>query len=398
MTESEIIVIGGGIAGASAALHLARYGHDVTLLESRTIASEASGLNMGGLGGAGWGNSPGLQEHLTMGSLDIFESLALDDGYDIEFRRSGTLQAIQNDEQYEYAWDRMFKMRALGHTMELISTREARVIEPEANPNLLGFLHTPMRGQADPVKATQAFASAAKASGAKIVEGQKVTSIETTSDGYSLSCGAEEHRAKTIVIAAGAWCAPIGEMFGLNIPIVSVKGQMWATEPMPPRVFHTISSSESSLAWDRETASEDYPPDLTHREGRRTTRHLYGRQNALGEIIFGGDRQAVGYDMSIDTNGIEVNKGQATEVLPFLSSLPIGRTWAGLMPFSLDGKPIIGRIDSRPNAYIVSGLASSGFGRGPMAGKLVADFVHSGQMPTVLLESNPNRCITELTI
>ncbi len=104
----------------------------------------------------------------------------------------------------------------------------------------------------------------------------------------------------------------------------------------------------------------------------------------------------IGYNKTIDATGIEVNLGHATEVIPMLSQLSISRTWAGLMPFSLDGKPIIGKIPQLDNLYIVSGLASSGFGRRPMAGKLIADYVHTGHRPQVLAEANPARCITAL--
>jgi glycine/D-amino acid oxidase-like deaminating enzyme len=65
------------------------------------------------------------------------------------------------------------------------------------------------------------------------------------------------------------------------------------------------------------------------------------------------------------------------------------------MPFSIDGSPIIGRIPLRENLFIVSGLASSGFGRGPMAGRLAAELIHTGQMPRVLAEADPARCVTE---
>ena len=158
-----------------------------------------------------------------------------------------------------------------------------------------------------------------------------------------------------------------------------------------------MSSAESSHHWSVDDGSDaDSPPDLTHRDGRRVTRHLYGRQRRNGEIIFGGDRQLVGYDKSVEHTGVEVNKGHASEVLPMLSSLPISRTWAGLMPFSLDGAPIIGAIPSRENLYIVSGLASSGFGRGPMSGKLLADYIHTAHRPHPLAESNPARRVTEL--
>ena len=100
--EAEVLIIGGGIAGASTAFHLAEQGGDVLLLERGEIASEASGVNMGGLGGSGWGNNPDLLSHLTAGSVEIFKRMQIDLGYDIEFRLSGTLTAIHTDAQYEY--------------------------------------------------------------------------------------------------------------------------------------------------------------------------------------------------------------------------------------------------------------------------------------------------------
>jgi len=90
MADAEVIIIGGGIAGASAAFHLAGYGRDVILLERGEIASEASGVNAGGIGALGWGNLPDLESYLTMGSLQIFRSLQLELGYDIESRIPGT--------------------------------------------------------------------------------------------------------------------------------------------------------------------------------------------------------------------------------------------------------------------------------------------------------------------
>ena len=69
MAEAEVLIIGGGIAGASTAYHLAQQGHSVTLLERGDVASEASGVNAGSIGALGWGALPDLQAYLTMGSL-----------------------------------------------------------------------------------------------------------------------------------------------------------------------------------------------------------------------------------------------------------------------------------------------------------------------------------------
>jgi glycine/D-amino acid oxidase-like deaminating enzyme len=396
MTESEIVIVGGGIAGASAAYHLAAHGRRVILIERGEVASAASGLNMGGIDAYGWGDAPDLQAHLTAGSIEIFETVQIDLGEDIEFRRSGGIQAIHTAEEYEYERERVENLRKRGQVAELLTTREARGIEPGLSPALLGAMYAPRRGQADPVKATQAFARLAERRGARVLTSHDVTAITPRSGGeYALTTSGGDVVAGSLVIAAGAWCAPLGAMLDLDIPIVPVRGQMWATAPLPPRSFHTISAAESAMAWHRDRGGA--PPDLTHRNGRRVTRHLYGRQRRNGEIIFGGDRELLGFVSTPDSKGIEVNRDHAISVLPFLADLPIARTWAGLMPFPLDGKPLIGRIPGRQNLWIVSGLASSGFGRGPMAGKLLADALHTGTPALVLADADPARCVRELT-
>jgi sarcosine oxidase subunit beta len=399
MTETEILIIGGGIAGASTAYHLAQYGRQVTLLERHNIASEASGVNAGAIGAIGWGHVPNLESYLTMGSLEIFKSLQVELGDDIEFRRSGSLQAIQTEAEYTYIQRRVLELRSQGYTVDLLSIQEARMIEPGLSPALFGCLWMPLRAQADPIKATQALASAAERRGAHILLNHEVTAIQSPSAGrYQVETSQGSYQAAIMVIAAGAWCGHIGAMLGLRIPIVPVRGQMWASEPQPPRLFQTISAAESSLYWHISPGNDDQsPPYLTHRGHQRLTRHLYGRQTRTGEIIFGGDRQLVEYQKTPDPAGIEVNHRHAAEVLPFLRELSTARTWAGLMPFSLDGAPMIGRIALYPQLYIVSGLASSGFGRGPMAGQLLADYIHTGHRPHVLVEADPARCVTLAT-
>ena len=396
MDSYDVIVIGGGIAGCSAAWHLACHGRNVALVERGEIASEASGVNAGGIGALGWGHVPDLEAYLTMGSLQIFKSLQLDLGYDIEFRQSGGLQVIQTPAQHDYAKDRVLSLTSRGYTAELLSAGEARAIEPGLNPELLGAMYFPLRGQADPTRATRAFADAARERGAEILTRTEVVAIDQDADGeYQLTCEERTLQGRYLVVAAGAWCGPVGEMLGIRIPVIPVRGQMWATEPLPPRVFHSLSGVESYSHWSADSGGTvDLPPELTHVEGRRTTRHLYGRQTRDGEIVFGGDRQAIGYDRSVDVGGIENNFAHTAEVLPLLHELAITRTWSGLMPFSLDGRPIIGKIPQLENLYIATGLASSGFGRGPMAGKLIADYIHTGHRPHVLAESDPARCIT----
>jgi sarcosine oxidase, subunit beta len=394
MPDTDILIVGGGIAGASAAYHLAAHGRRVTLLERGEIASGASGVNAGAIDSIGWGDRPDLQAHLTAGSVDIFKAVQLDHGEDIEFRQSGALQAIHTPEQYEFERERIQALRARGHQVELLATRDVRSLEPGVSPRLLGAMYSPLRSQADPRRATRALATLAERQGARILTSHEVRGLAPRpAGGYAARTAQGETVAGALVIAAGAWCGPLGALLGLDIPIVPVRGQMWATPPAPPSIFQTISSAESQHAWHLDPGGE--PPFLTIRKGARVTRHLYGRQRRDGEIIFGGDREEAGWSTTPDPVGIEVNRGHAAEVLPFLVGLGVARTWAGLMPFPLDGKPLIGRVRGRDNLWIVSGLASSGFGRGPMAGKLLADYLHTGTPAPVLAEADPAGRIRE---
>ena len=405
--ESDVLIIGGGIAGTATAFHLAQHGERVTMLERGSIASEASGVNAGGLGGSGWGHNPNLQSYLTAGSFEVFKTLQLDMGYDIEFHAPGGLQAVHTAQQWDYVRDCVLHQKADGYNVELLTTREARAIEPEVSESLAGFVFFPERGRADPTKTTEAFGEAAVVLGASIKTSHDVQGLTQLQDGsWQADTSQGEFRASTLVLAVGAWSGPLGGLLGIKIPVAPVRGQMWATAPVPPSIFHLISSAESSFDWssgqgsrvsmesDLQEPDEDLPPELTHRGDLRITRHLYGGQTRNGEIIFGGDRQMVGYNYHPDANGLEVNRGHASEVIPLVSRLPISRTWAGIMPFSMDGKPIIGKVPHYENLFILTGLASSGFGRGPMAGKLLADYIHTGHPAAVLAESDPARCIT----
>jgi sarcosine oxidase subunit beta len=393
MSDAEILVVGGGIAGASTAFHLAAHGRQVTLLERGEIASGASGVNAGAIDSIGWGDTPDLQAHLTAGSVEIFTAVQLDHGQDIEFRQSGALQAIHTPAQYAFAHQRVETLRKRGHQVELLTTREARSLEPGFSPALLGAMYSPLRSQADPQAATRALAALAAQQGARVRTGHEVTAITARGRDWVVRSPTGDIVAGALVIAAGAWCGPVGALLGLDIPIIPVRGQMWATAPAPTSVFQTISSAESQHVWHLDPGGE--PPFLTIRRGTRVTRHLYGRQRRNGEIIVGGDRELVGWNTMPDPAGIEVNRGHAAEVLPFLAGLPIARTWAGLMPFPLDGNPLIGRVPGRDGVWIVSGLASSGFGRGPMAGKLLADYLHTGTAAPVLAEADPASRIRE---
>src|SRR6266487_3367114 len=395
---TEILIIGGGITGTSTAFFLTKAGHEVTLLERGELASEASGLNAGTLWQIGWDTSPDLSTTLSMGGLELFKMLQFELGYDIEFRQSGALKAIQTEEQLEFMQKRVQHLKSQGYSLGILTTRDAQSIEPELSQELFGCLYYHLGGSANPVKTTQAFASAAQQRGARILTNHEVSTIEYLDNStYKIVTNKSIFQTKTLVLAAGPWCRPIGSMLGLNIPVFPVRGQMWSTGPVPTRLFHALGAAESTLYWHNNPYSnKDTPLELTLRDNVRLTRHLYGRQTRDGEIIFGGDRQ-LSNSKTPDEAGIALNRNHVIEIFPFLRKFPIKRTWAGLMPFTSNLEPIIGKIPQHENLYIITGLSSSGFEQGPMSGKLLVEHIHNGKASAILSRAAPVETVTYLT-
>ncbi len=107
-----------------------------------------------------------------------------------------------------------------------------------------------------------------------------------------------------------------------------------------------------------------------------------------GEIIIGGDRQ-LDAPKAPDLDGIETNRAHALELFPELQDLPITRAWAGWMPFTRDLHPLIGQIPHLDNLYLLTGLSSSGFEKGLMSGKLLAELINHGAAVPILSVADP---------
>ena len=250
MIETEILIIGGGIAGASTAYHLAQHGRQVTLLERGNIASEASGVNAGSIGAIGWGNMPNLESYLTMGSLEIFKAMQVELGYDIEFRRSGSLQAMQTEAEYAYFQHRVATLRSQGYTVDLLTSGEAPNHRAAHQSQASGLHVYASEGTGRPAEgdtsiccrgrgAWGAYPGRSRSQGDALARRCCLRGRDLTGRIRGWNRG---HRRRRVV-----W--HIGRLIGLRIPIIPVRGQMWASAPLPPRIFHTISAAESSLQW-----------------------------------------------------------------------------------------------------------------------------------------------------
>ncbi len=119
-----------------------------------------------------------------------------------------------------------------------------------------------MAARAEPVAACQAFAAEALAAGAIIETDCAVTDLRpVTGGGWEVAALEQVFGADAVIIAAGPWCAQLGAMVGVDVPIVGVRGQMWASEPQPLLLRHAIAGAESFESWSREVGDELSPPE-----------------------------------------------------------------------------------------------------------------------------------------
>jgi sarcosine oxidase, subunit beta len=254
----RVVVIGAGIVGITAALTLAEGGVEVVVLERGPVAREASGLNAGIIGGGGWGDTPNSEVKLKMGSRDRFIDLSQRRGYDIGLDLTGTLSLIRTEAEWDWAVATVEADRRAGRELELLSSSELIGLEPTVDPRLLGAILDPLGARAEPVAATQAFAAEALAAGAIIETGCTVTGLRPlTGGGWVVQVATRAPLLQTramltedavlgadaVIIAAGPWCAELGAMVGVEVPIVAVRGQMWASDPQPLLLRHAIRAA-----------------------------------------------------------------------------------------------------------------------------------------------------------
>ena len=418
---TDVVIVGGGIVGASLVYCLsAVHGIATVLFEREALACESSGLSAGTIWNVGKGDGSSLGALLCDETVRLLRDVEYC-GYDCAFRQSGALTIACDAEQL--ALLRVSAASFFGFSLSLIEGNDAvAALEPALRGgSVVGAIHTPLSGHVDPSAATESFAAAAAACGAVIVEGDAVVGIDRVpppsgAGGAARSVelggrrrwcvdkvdactdeGARRSRfvvrtasgsvvaARHVVVAAGAHAAKVARLVAadLVVPVVPVRGQMWSTvETEPSALGKVIFTSESKAAWSKWSSRDDahgIPEHCTHDwMGRRKARHAYGRRTAEGQIIFGGARIRCApgaYEVSREV--FESNYAHVCEFLPAVGAHEIAGSWTGLMPFSVDGRSIVGELRrvGLPGLWLAAGFGPHGVMEGPGAMSMLANAI-----------------------
>jgi len=357
---ADVVIIGGGIMGASTAYYLAHKGcHNIVLLERDAFfGMESTGKCAGGIR---YHFDTEINIRLSLLSLSLLDRFEEELGQPIGLRKCGYLFVLTQEKDVREFQKQMELQRSLGVRAEWLAGEEVRRRLPLMNfPDALGGLWGPDDGLADPNSVVQGYIGGARRLGVACFTDIEVTGIHPadvrvesirTSAG-NISCG-------TVVNAAGAWAGGIGRMAGLEIPVAPVRRQVLVTAPIPelPPDFPFVIDFSKSLYF--------------HREGRGL---LSGMSNLS---------QPPGFDQSVDEEWELTHLQAAAERLPLLENAGIANRWAGLYEITPDSHPILGAVEETAGFFCIAGFSGHGFMHGPGAGLLLAEEILEGKARTV---------------
>ncbi len=232
--HTQVVVIGGGVVGASVLYHLTKAGWtDVMLLERRELTAGSTWHAAGGMHTLnGDPNVARLQQY----TIQLYEEIERQSGQDCSIHLPGGLMLA--DTEVRMDWLRMAQARGryLGMELELISPREAADLFPLMDPQyFVGAMYDPVEGHVDPTGVTRAYVKCAQQAGAEVHQHTPVVGLEQRADGtwdVRLENGDSIH-TEHVVNAGGLWAREVGRMVGLELPVLAMEHHYLITEDMP---------------------------------------------------------------------------------------------------------------------------------------------------------------------
>ncbi|MCG6902560.1 MAG: FAD-dependent oxidoreductase [Rhodobacter sp.] len=364
LTRADLVIIGAGVTGISAAFYAARAGARVICLDRGVANGEASGGNAGSLhlqllswdfgGKAVSSGSPQLQTlPLQQESIALWAALQSDLGADFEMKVTGGMMVAENEDHIAFLQDKVAAEARVGITSEVIGPERIRQLVPAIADRVVAAAWCAGEGKINPLIATTALAQAARSAGAMIEEMAPVTGLQRDTDGYEIATPRGVLRAPRVLIAAGGWSASIARLLGVDLPIRGAPLQMVVTETAPPMLPCLIAHAD---------------------------RHLTMKQTDAGTILIGGAWTAKtgqsGQPLVL-TQSLEGNLWVAGHTVPGVANLSVIRSWAA-MNIDIDGAPLIGPVPGLPGVSIAA--TANGYTLGPLMGREAAAQALSGNI------------------
>ncbi|GBC63237.1 FAD-dependent oxidoreductase [Desulfonema ishimotonii] len=375
---ADVIIIGGGVIGASVAFHLARKKISVIVLEAEDLASGSSGACDGLV--FLQSKKPGIHLQLAMESKKRFDQLQAAFPFSVEYKNNGGMVVIETEAELEAMRLFVAEQREIGLDVSLLDTGEARELEPGLSPAILGATCSPLDGQINPIALTLAFARAAQMRGARIFPHTPARAIDVRQGRVrAVKTDRDRFGADTVVNAAGVFAPEIGKMAGIDIPVRPRRGQLLVTEAGEPVLRRCLISARYIAA--------KFNPELAKSGGQGVS----VEQTASGNLLLGSTREFVGFDKGTTPEGIRAIAGRAARLLPCLRQMNVIRAFAGLRPYTPDGLPILGPAEGLDGFVIAAGHEGDGIALSAITGELIAQLIAEGHTDIPLDDFSPGR-------
>ncbi|MEY8827177.1 NAD(P)/FAD-dependent oxidoreductase [Sedimentitalea sp. XS_ASV28] len=354
MNTPDVLVIGAGITGVTAALALAEAGISVEIIDRYGPAAMASGWTLAGVRQSG--RDP-AELPLAQAAVAVWRELDRRLEADTGYRQTGNLRLARTGAEVDTIRALVADQRAAGLSLDLLSDlADVRAIVPGLSDVVRAASWCASDGQADPVATVNAYLDMARKRGARasmgenvqelVVEGGRISRVVT--DRRGLSPGA-------VILAAGtqvnALLKPLGWTIPLRRPVVTVL----RSAPCEPVLSPVLGVANADMAARQEASgqlrvtsgAQDGDGPLIEREGRPVIRPVAQR---VMETV-----------------------ATVSAVLPAFARVEIDSIWAGALDLTPDGLPVIDRLPGLDNLVVAAGFSGHGFGIGPVTGPLAAD-------------------------
>jgi sarcosine oxidase subunit beta len=365
-TTTDILIIGGGIMGASAAYHLARRNAgSILLLESAPFLGQgATGKCAGGIRHQ---FSTQVNIQLSTLSIQMMERFPQEMEQEIDLNLVGYLFLLSSPQQLQDFQHNVALQHSLGIQTELLDrdeiARRAPLINLDAEPAIIGGTNYHRDGLADPNSMVQGYAKQARRLGADIRTSTPVARILRQNDriiGVETSDG-QRILAGTTLLTAGPWSGSLAATANFHLPVIPLRRQIVVTRPLQiPRTMPFIIDFAQSLYF--------------HYESGGILTGMSNQQETPGE------KEEVDHDWTL------IHLEKAIQRFPLLEKAQLLSQWAGLYEVTPDHQAIIGKLPLE-NFYTCTGFSGHGFMHGPICGQLMAEEIIDGRAHTVNIDS-----------
>jgi sarcosine oxidase subunit beta len=363
MQTADVVIIGGGIVGASIAWHLTEAGcRNVLIIERESHQGKGStGKSMGGVR-AQFATKPNIQ--MSLYSIPFYASFDQRLGQPAGYRAQGYMFVATRQSHLDYLTTNQALQKSLGLTQARMVTRDEIVatVPQLRTDDVLGGSFCPTDGFVDPYSVMVGFTTCACEKGALLWRSTEVTAIHRNGTGIT---GVETSRgpvsAPVVVNAAGAWAAAVAALAGIQLPVEPMRRMLIPTEPF-------------------DGVSHQIPMVIDMSNG------FHFRPESLGFLLAWNDpEETMGFKTNFEPSFIEKVLTRAADRVPCFENLAVNpkRAWAGLYEMSPDHHCIIGPVEELTGFFCANGFSGHGVMHSPATGKMVADLILHGKTSVV---------------